>query len=90
MSAIVRRLGEMEITSLMIEGGAIGKLGGAGRRHRGQSVSLLRAQNSRRDGIDSVRAGAGFRRMSDAACVKSFTLHRFGEDFAVEGYLRDP
>jgi len=22
--------------------------------------------------------------------LKSFRLHRFGEDFAVEGYLRDP
>ena len=35
-------------------------------------------------------AGAGFQHMHDAAYVKSFRLHRFGEDFAVEGYLRDP
>ena len=28
--------------------------------------------------------------MSEAAYVRSLTLHRFGEDFAVEGYLRDP
>ena len=28
--------------------------------------------------------------MSEAAHVKSVRLHRFGEDFAVEGYLRDP
>ena len=28
--------------------------------------------------------------MSDAAQVKHVPLHRFGEDFAVEGYLRDP
>jgi len=28
--------------------------------------------------------------MNDAAHVKSIRLHRFGEDFAVEGYLRDP
>jgi hypothetical protein len=35
-------------------------------------------------------AGAGFRHLSDAARVKRFELHRFGEDFAVEGYLRDP
>ena len=34
--------------------------------------------------------GKGFRRMSDAAQVKIITLHRFGEDFAVEGYIRDP
>jgi len=34
--------------------------------------------------------GRGFRRISEAAYVKSIALHRFGEDFAVEGYLRDP
>jgi diaminohydroxyphosphoribosylaminopyrimidine deaminase/5-amino-6-(5-phosphoribosylamino)uracil reductase len=34
--------------------------------------------------------GAGFARISDAAQVKSVRLHRFGEDFAVEGCLRDP
>jgi hypothetical protein len=28
--------------------------------------------------------------MNDAAHVKSIRLHRFGEDFAVEGYVRDP
>ena len=28
--------------------------------------------------------------MSDAAQVKNIRLHRFGEDFAVEGYLKDP
>jgi diaminohydroxyphosphoribosylaminopyrimidine deaminase/5-amino-6-(5-phosphoribosylamino)uracil reductase len=34
--------------------------------------------------------GMGFRRMSEAAYVKSVSIHHFGEDFAVEGYLRDP
>jgi len=34
--------------------------------------------------------GKGFRRMSDAAQVKNVSLHRFGQDFAVEGYIRDP
>jgi hypothetical protein len=28
--------------------------------------------------------------MSQAAQIKRVHLHRFGEDFAVEGYLRDP
>jgi diaminohydroxyphosphoribosylaminopyrimidine deaminase/5-amino-6-(5-phosphoribosylamino)uracil reductase len=35
-------------------------------------------------------AGAGFLHMNQAAQVKHLQLHRFGEDFAVEGYLRDP
>jgi hypothetical protein len=34
--------------------------------------------------------GKGFRRMSEAAHVKNITLHRFGGDFAVEGYIKDP
>ena len=28
--------------------------------------------------------------MNDIPQVKHLHLHRFGEDFAVEGYLRDP
>jgi len=28
--------------------------------------------------------------MGEAAYVKQLEIHRFGEDFAVEGYLRDP
>ena len=34
--------------------------------------------------------GRGFRGMQEAAQVKNIRLHRFGEDFAVEGYLCDP
>jgi diaminohydroxyphosphoribosylaminopyrimidine deaminase/5-amino-6-(5-phosphoribosylamino)uracil reductase len=37
-----------------------------------------------------LATGAGWQRMSQAAQVKSITLHRFGEDFAVEGYIKDP
>ena len=28
--------------------------------------------------------------MSDAAVVRNITLHGLGDNFAVEGYLRDP
>jgi diaminohydroxyphosphoribosylaminopyrimidine deaminase/5-amino-6-(5-phosphoribosylamino)uracil reductase len=34
--------------------------------------------------------GQGYRHMGEAAYVKSLSFHRFGEDFAIEGYLRDP
>jgi diaminohydroxyphosphoribosylaminopyrimidine deaminase/5-amino-6-(5-phosphoribosylamino)uracil reductase len=34
--------------------------------------------------------GAGFRDMDGAPQIKHLHLHRFGEDFAVEGYLRNP
>ena len=43
-------------------------------------------------GLGSVpfASGEGYRHVSDAAQVRSLKLHRFGEDFAVEGYLKDP
>jgi diaminohydroxyphosphoribosylaminopyrimidine deaminase / 5-amino-6-(5-phosphoribosylamino)uracil reductase len=35
-------------------------------------------------------AGTGSHQLDKALQVKHLHLHRFGEDFAVEGYLRDP
>jgi diaminohydroxyphosphoribosylaminopyrimidine deaminase/5-amino-6-(5-phosphoribosylamino)uracil reductase len=34
--------------------------------------------------------GGNFSRLNAALHVKHSRLHRFGEDFAVEGYLRNP
>jgi diaminohydroxyphosphoribosylaminopyrimidine deaminase/5-amino-6-(5-phosphoribosylamino)uracil reductase len=43
-------------------------------------------------GTNSVpfAAGNGFPNITDAARLHRLSLHRFGEDFAVEGYLSDP
>jgi diaminohydroxyphosphoribosylaminopyrimidine deaminase/5-amino-6-(5-phosphoribosylamino)uracil reductase len=38
----------------------------------------------------ALAGGRGFRDMEEAAQVRDLRLHRFGEDFAVEGYLKDP
>lgn len=90
LARVMRHLGEREITSVMIEGGAM--------------VNWAALQSSIVDkvflyyaprilgGSESIpfAAGAGFSAVNDAAHVKSWTLHRFGEDFAVEGYLKDP
>jgi diaminohydroxyphosphoribosylaminopyrimidine deaminase / 5-amino-6-(5-phosphoribosylamino)uracil reductase len=87
---VMRRLGEMEITSVLVEGGA--------------NVNWVALEAGLVDkvflyyapkilaGTGSVpfAGGRGFGAMSDAAQVKNIRLHRFGEDFAVEGYLRDP
>jgi hypothetical protein len=35
-------------------------------------------------------SGAGYQRINEATRVKNIVIHRFGEDFAVEGYVRDP
>jgi len=90
MESIVRLLGEPEITSVLIEGGAMINWAAL---HSGivDKVFLYYAPKILA-GAGSVpfATATGLPRMNDAAHVKSIRLHRFGEDFAVEGYLRDP
>jgi diaminohydroxyphosphoribosylaminopyrimidine deaminase/5-amino-6-(5-phosphoribosylamino)uracil reductase len=90
MRGIAQRLGRMEITSLLVEGGAM--INGAALASGIVDKVFLYYAPKILDGMGSVpfATGVGFDRMSDAAQVKGIRLHRFGEDFAVEGYLRDP
>ena len=90
MGGISRCLGTMEITSLLIEGGAM--INGAALASGIVDKVFLYYAPKILAGTGSVpfATGPGFLRMSEAAYVKSIKLHRFGEDFAVEGYLRDP
>lgn len=90
MAQIVRRLGTMEITSLLVEGGAM--INGAALASGIVDKVFLYYAPKILAGTGSVpfATGPGFAHMSDAAGVKAIRLHRFGEDFAVEGYLRDP
>lgn len=90
MAQIARRLGTMEITSLLVEGGAM--INGAALASGIVDKVFLYYAPKILAGTGSVpfATGPGFAHMSDAAYVKSIRLHRFGEDFAVEGYLRDP
>ncbi len=90
MAGMVRRLGELEITSLLIEGGAM--INWAALDSGVVDKVFLYYAPKILAGTGSVpfAAGSGFARMADAAYVRAIKLHRFGEDFAVEGYLRDP
>jgi len=90
MAQIARRLGTMEITSLLVEGGAM--INGAALASGIVDKVFLYYAPKILAGTGSVpfATGPGFAHMSDAAGVKAIRLHRFGEDFAVEGYLRDP
>jgi diaminohydroxyphosphoribosylaminopyrimidine deaminase/5-amino-6-(5-phosphoribosylamino)uracil reductase len=90
MAQIARRLGTMEITSLLVEGGAM--INGAALASGIVDKVFLYYAPKILAGTGSVpfATGPGFAHMSDAAAVKAIRLHRFGEDFAVEGYLRDP
>jgi len=90
LAAILRRLGQLEITGVMIEGGAA--VNSAALVSGVVDKVFLYYAPKILAGTGSIpfAAGSGFHRMSEAAQVKSLQLHRFGEDFAVEGYLRDP
>jgi diaminohydroxyphosphoribosylaminopyrimidine deaminase/5-amino-6-(5-phosphoribosylamino)uracil reductase len=90
MAQIACLLGELEITSLLIEGGAIVNWAALASGIVDKVFLYYAPKILAGTGSVPFAAGSGFRRMSEAAYVKSIRLHRFGEDFAVEGYLRDP
>lgn len=90
LRGVAARLGELEITSLLTEGGALVnwtalEAGIVDKVFFYYAPKILAGM-----GAVPFATGAGFRKMSDAPQVKNITLHRFGEDFAVEGYVRDP
>jgi diaminohydroxyphosphoribosylaminopyrimidine deaminase/5-amino-6-(5-phosphoribosylamino)uracil reductase len=90
LHAVLRRLGEMEITSVMIEAGST--INGAALEAGIVDRIFLYYAPKILAGSGSIpfATGAGFNLMSEAALVRCIQVHRFGEDFAVEGYLRDP
>jgi diaminohydroxyphosphoribosylaminopyrimidine deaminase / 5-amino-6-(5-phosphoribosylamino)uracil reductase len=90
LEAICRRLAERQITSIMIEGGALVNWTALASGIADKIFFYYSPKILAGTGSVPFAAGSGFRRMSEAAHLKSFRLHRFGEDFAVEGYLRDP
>lgn len=90
MIGVVKRLGELEITSLLIEGGAMVNWAALAAGVVDKVFLYYAPKILAGSGSVPFASGPGFRHIRDAAYVKSFRLHRFGEDFAVEGYLRDP
>ena len=85
--AIVQALGEMEITSVLLEGGALVN-GAALASGEVDKVFLYYAPKILGGGAVPFIAGEDLR--GKPQCVQHFELRRFGEDFALEGYLRDP
>ena len=90
MPTILRRLGQLEITSVIIEGGAAVNWAALASNVVDKVFLYYAPKILAGTGSIPFAAGTGFRHMSQAAQVKHVHLHRFGEDFAVEGYLRDP
>jgi diaminohydroxyphosphoribosylaminopyrimidine deaminase/5-amino-6-(5-phosphoribosylamino)uracil reductase len=90
MDEIVAFLGELEITSLLIEGGAMVNWAALASGIVDKVFLYYAPKILAGTGSVPFAGGPGFRRISEAAYIRSFILHRFGEDFAVEGYLKDP
>ena len=90
LPSILRCLGELEITSAMIEGGAAVNWAALAANAVDKVFLYYAPKILAGTGSIPFAAGTGFRHISQAAQVKNIHLHRFGEDFAVEGYLRDP
>ncbi len=89
LRAILRRLGQLEITSVMIEGGA-GVNGAALASGAVDKVFLYYAPKILGAGSVPFAAGEWSHQLGATLQIKHLHLHRFAEDFAVEGYLRDP
>jgi len=90
LAAVARCLGQIEITSLLIEGGAMVNWAALAADIVDKVFFYYAPKILAGTGSVPFARGEGFLRISDAAYVHSIKLHRFGEDFAVEGYLRDP
>jgi diaminohydroxyphosphoribosylaminopyrimidine deaminase/5-amino-6-(5-phosphoribosylamino)uracil reductase len=85
--AVIRRLGQLEVTSVMIEGGAI--LNDTALTSGLVDKVFLYYAPQIMGGAESIPFVTG-NRFRAAVQVKGLHQHRFGEGFAVEGYLRDP
>jgi diaminohydroxyphosphoribosylaminopyrimidine deaminase/5-amino-6-(5-phosphoribosylamino)uracil reductase len=90
LPSILARLGELDITSVIIEGGALLNWTALATDCVDKIFLYYAPKILAGTGSVPFAAGAGFQKISEAAYVRNITLHRFGEDFAVEGYLHDP
>jgi diaminohydroxyphosphoribosylaminopyrimidine deaminase / 5-amino-6-(5-phosphoribosylamino)uracil reductase len=90
LEAALRHLAEVEVISVMIEGGAT--INSAALTSNAVDKVFLYYAPRILGTPDSIplTSGAGFRPMIEPARVLRPQMHSFGEDIAIEGYLRDP
>ena len=88
--SILRRLGQLEVTSLMIEGGATVNGMALASGIVDKIFFYYAPKILASEGSVSFATGDRFRHMGETLLVKQLQLHRFGNDFALEGYLRNP
>jgi len=86
-AAMVKYLGEIEITSVLIEGGSSVN---ATAFQSGEVDKVFLYYAPKLFGEGAIPFIAAQSAPRQARCLQQIEVHRFGEDFAVEGYLRDP
>jgi diaminohydroxyphosphoribosylaminopyrimidine deaminase/5-amino-6-(5-phosphoribosylamino)uracil reductase len=84
LSYILKRLGELEITNVLLEGGSHLN---ASALDSGLVDKVFLYLAPKIFGDSAVAFAAGLQHAID---LRDTQLHSFGNDFAVEGYLRDP
>jgi len=90
MAAVTKFLGQTDITTLMIEGGAMVNWAALSAGIVDKVFLYYAPRILGGTSAVPLAEDAGFATINNAPRVKSIRLHRFGEDFAVEGYLKDP
>jgi diaminohydroxyphosphoribosylaminopyrimidine deaminase/5-amino-6-(5-phosphoribosylamino)uracil reductase len=88
LQAVFRRLAGMEVTSVMIEGGAT--INGVALRSELVDKAVLYFAPRISGWVNGLSFAAGTGAGNFPMRLNDVQLHHFGEDFAVEGYLRDP
>ena len=87
LTKVFRYLGEMDITSVLVEGGAMVNSACLA-AHVIDKVWLFYAPKLLGGDGTVPFLSSGHSQMAEATRVENISLHRFGDDFAVEGYLR--
>jgi diaminohydroxyphosphoribosylaminopyrimidine deaminase / 5-amino-6-(5-phosphoribosylamino)uracil reductase len=89
LPAILQRLGQLKITSLLIEGGSTVN-GTVLTSDLVDKLFLYYAPTMFGTGSIPFAAGTGFPGADQTSRITKVRLHHFGDDIAIEGYLRDP
>jgi len=89
MPEVMRHLGKYDVTSVLIEGGATVNWTALSSGVV-DKLFLFYAPKILGEGAVPFAASSGPEHSHIALAARHLQLHQFGEDFAVEGYLRDP
>jgi diaminohydroxyphosphoribosylaminopyrimidine deaminase/5-amino-6-(5-phosphoribosylamino)uracil reductase len=90
LGEIVRHLGQLEITSVMIEGGSTVNDNALASGIVDKVFLYYAPEILGNTGSVPFASGDGFGQKHKLIQLKDIHMHRFEEDFAVEAYLRDP